>query len=457
MNIGIDASVFRRTPTGIYSYVSNLVQWLGQLDHAHSLSLLLYGPASLDTKYTLDSLARYFPHAAVESVWDGWPLVLLSERNLPVGRYGRSIAQSVDRTNIWLWKKLHRNSSSLAFLSGPAMFAAARPKEFDLFHHTFGLMFPLQRRANVLTIYDLIPCLFPEYYSRALSWVKESFASAGEMDLLLTLSENTKTDVIERLGIPAERIRVIPLAAHAQYRPIEDNEQIQATLARYGIADRPYALSLGTLEYRRNLHRLVEAMDLLKKERALNEHRLVLIGTKGESHSIIFETIQRLHLESDVKWLGHVNFDDLPALLNGAELFVYPSLYEGFGLPPLEALACGTPVASSRASSLVEVVGDAAMLFDPCRVEDMASVIGTMLKDAPTRKHFRAKGLLRAKQFSWRRTAEMTLTAYEEARALCRDDKRWKRRRRRRTFMQHAFLGEFLNELKAKYPRHSRA
>jgi glycosyltransferase involved in cell wall biosynthesis len=335
MNIGIDAGIFRKTPTGIYNYVWNLARWLGRINHPHALSLVLYGPASLNTKDAMAALTREFPRARVESVWDGWPLVLFSERDLPMGRYGRSMARRLDRATVSLWRKLHKDSSSLAFSCAPALFNVAKVREYDLFHHTYGLMFPLQPGANVLTIYDLIPRLFSDHYSSALNWFKESFDSAGEMDLVLTLSEHTKADLIGMLGIPEDKIRVTPLAAHEQYRPIEDKEEIKATLARLGIADRPYILSLGTLEYRRNMHRLVEAIQLLKQERELLDHRLVLVGTKADSNRIIFDTIQRLGLERDVKWLGHVSFNDLPALLNGAELFVYPSLYEGFGLQPI--------------------------------------------------------------------------------------------------------------------------
>jgi glycosyltransferase involved in cell wall biosynthesis len=455
MNIGMDACTFRKTPTGIYNYLWNLVDSLGRINHDHTLSLLLYGPGSVGEKHIISALNAAFPHARTEYVWDGWPLFLLSESHPLGGRYSRAITRGFDRMSYRLWRKIHLECPGVVRWSPANLFGAGGLKDFDLFHHTYGLTFPLNRGANVLTIYDLIPRKFPEQYPGALGWFGESFDRAKNMDLILVISENTKNDVIELLNIPEDRIHVTLLAAHEQYRPIEDREKIRALLAKYAIADRPYVLSMGTLEYRRNLHRLLEAVYLLKQERRWLDHRLVLVGTKGESYEMVFDTIRRMGLDNDVIWLGHVRFEDLPVLLNGAELFVYPSLYEGFGLPPLEAMACGTPVVSSRASSLAEVIGDGGVLFDPYDISAMASAIQTVLKDDGLKVTLRKKGIARAAQFSWRRTAETTLGAYEEARARSTDDRLWKRRRRSKTVIQSAFITEFMDGLEEKYIRHS--
>ena len=455
MNIGIDACTFRKTPTGIYNYLWNLVQWFGRIDHGHTLSLLFYGPGSADERKIVTGLKANFPHAKIEYVWDGWPLLLLSEHGLPADPYGRAIIRRIDRAILRIWRNIHENSTALVRCSPAGLFGTGHVRAFDLFHHTYGLMFPLNRGANVLTIYDLIPCKFPEQYPGALGWFGESFDNAQHMDVVVAISENTKKDVIEFLKIPEDRIHVSPLAAHEQYRPMEDEEEVRATLARFALADRPYILSLGTLEYRRNLHRLLEAIHLLKRERQMHEHKLVLVGTKGESAGIIFDTIRQLGLDGDITWLGHVDFEDLPALMNGADLFVCPSLYEGFGLPPLEAMACGTPVVSSRASSLPEVIGDAGVLFDPYDVSDIASAIWAVLSDDTVRENLRRKGLARAGQFSWQRTAEITLHAYEEARGRSTDDRIWKRTRHYKTTIQRAFLREFMDGLEYKYLRRS--
>jgi len=133
---------------------------------------------------------------------------------------------------------------------------------------------------------------------------------------------------------------------------------------------------------------------------------------------IVFDTIARLRLQSQVKWLDHIPFDNLPALIGGADLFVYPSLYEGFGLPPLEAMACGTPVVASRATSLPEVIGDGGLLVDASRLEDLTEAMHRVITDRALHAHLAAKGLARAKAFSWRETGRLTLSAYEEAAAV---------------------------------------
>jgi glycosyltransferase involved in cell wall biosynthesis len=451
MNIGIDACTFRKTRTGIYNYLWNLVQWFGRIEHGHTLSLVFYGPGSAGERAMIAALGNVFPYARTEYVWDGWPLLLLSDRSLFAGRYGGAVARRLDRSMLHVWRRIHERLPTMSRCSPANWFGAGNLRDFDLFHHTYGLTFPLNRGANVLTIYDLIPRKFPEQYPGALDWFGESFNSAQYMDVVLAISENTKKDIIEFLKIPEDRIQISHLAAHEQYRRIEDREEVRAVLVRYGISEQPYICSMGTLEYRRNLHRLLEAVHLLKQEGQWFDHRLVLVGTKGESSEIVFDTIRRLGLEDDVNWLGHVRFEDLPALLNGAEMFVYPSLYEGFGLPPLEAMACGTPVVASNASSLPEVIGDGGVLFDPYNVSDIATKMHAVLSDGALKQKLRVTGLARAAEFSWRRTAEVTLRAYDEARARSKDDQLWKRSRRTKTVIQRAFLWEFVNGLEQKY------
>jgi glycosyltransferase involved in cell wall biosynthesis len=235
------------------------------------------------------------------------------------------------------------------------------------------------------------------------------------MDVILTYSEHTKRDVVETLGVEAERIHVAPLAAHEQYRPDLDPERLREVLGRHGLGGRPYVIYAGLVGARKNLARLVEAFHILRQEAPSLGHRLVLAGGAFQMSEPIFEAIRALRMEGDVKWLGFVPFEDLPYLLGGAELFAFPSLYEGFGLPPLEAMACGTPVVCSSASSLPEVVGDAGLLFDPYRVNEMAESMHRVLADGGLRAELGRKGLERARLFSWEKTARLTLAAYEEA------------------------------------------
>ena len=456
MNIGIDAQIFRIPTCGIYTYLWNLVQWMCRLDDSNSVSLVFYGPRAIDKKEELERLRNAFPQPKIKHTWDGWPLLLLSEWNFSKQWCEHPLVQTLDKTIVQVWTRLHNNYPSMAFANFQRTVGRGAGKgdfrDFDLFHHPHGLVFPLHHRANVLTIHDLIPRLFPDHYRTALDWFGESFERAHEMDLILTPSENTKSDVIELLKIPEERIRVTPLAAHEQYRPLEDTEEVKSVLGKYGIDTNPYLLSVGTLEYRRNMHRLVEAFHMLKQEQKTLDHKLVLVGNKGESWQIIFEAIDKLDLRDDVRWLGHVPFHELPALMNGAEAFVYPSTYEGFGLPPLEAMACGTPVVSSRASSLPEVIGDAGVLFDPHDVEAMAAALHAVLTSDRLRNELRIKGLTRARRFSWQRTAELTLSAYAEAHTRFREDGiRGRVSRRDRTRAQGIMLTRMFKDLEWRY------
>jgi glycosyltransferase involved in cell wall biosynthesis len=298
----------------------------------------------------------------------------------------------------------------------------------DLFHHPAGLFFPLHDETNVMTVHDLIPLRFPQFCPGAGDWFGESFSNVQEMDMLLTPSEYTKQDIVEMLEVSEERIQVTPEAAHAQYHPISDRELVDAVLSKYDLAGRPYVLHIGMLMPTKNQAGLVKAFHHLKQEEPCLEHQLVLIGRKSEIFEPVFDAIRDLRMETQVRWLECVPFQDLPFFFNGADVFVFPSLYEGFGLPPLEAMACGTPVVASGTSSLTEVVGDAGLLVNPQDPEEVAGAMRRVLTDDRLRASLREKGLRRARTFSWEKTARLTLTSYEQARALSRGKRRPKRR-----------------------------
>ncbi len=204
----------------------------------------------------------------------------------------------------------------------------------------------------------------------------------------------------EPLGVHEGRVRVTPLAAHEQYRVIEPRAEVEIVLARYDLVGRPYILNMGNLEPCKNLCRPLEAFDCLRRGIPCFEHQLVLVGARGWKDEDIFETIRNLRLEPFVRWLGYVPFEELPALLNGAALFVFPALYEGFGLPPLEAMACGIPGVVSRASSLPEIVGDAGVQVDPYDAAGLAEAMHSVLIDSHRWAELREKGLTRAQVFS---------------------------------------------------------
>jgi glycosyltransferase involved in cell wall biosynthesis len=186
---------------------------------------------------------------------------------------------------------------------------------------------------------------------------------------------------------------------------------VAAVRSRYRLPE-GYVLFVGSVERRKNLRGLLQAYArLLETDVACP---LVIVGTRRRGAGEIGRTLQELHLEESVIFTGYVPDADLPAIYTGADLFVFPSLYEGFGLPPLEAMACGTPVVCSNAASLPEVVGDAAIMVDPYDVEGLAEAMLRVLTDADLREHLRRKGLERARQFTWERTARETVAVYRE-------------------------------------------
>jgi len=210
--------------------------------------------------------------------------------------------------------------------------------------------------------------------------------------------------------VPAECIVVTPLAADERFRP-QSSERVEAVREKYGI-DKPYILFAGTIEPRKNLVTLLRAFAPLTKD---FPHLLVLAGARGWFSEPVFAEVERLGLKERVAFTEYVPEEDLPALMSGADVFVYPSLGEGFGLPPLEAMACGTPVICSNAPALPEVVGEDAITVLPTEVEAWTEAMRQVLSDADMRAKLREKGLKRAQKFSWERTAQLTLKAFEEA------------------------------------------
>ena len=283
----------------------------------------------------------------------------------------------------------------------------------DLFHATDMVMPPLRRAKGVLTVYDLSFMLFPEYHVGGMqAFTRNMRRFAGRADAVIAISEHTKRDVVELLGVPPERVRVTLLAADERYRVLEDRLAIAEVAARYGI-DGPYVLYTGTLEPRKNIPTLVRAFHTLKRETRI-PHRLVLAGKKGWLYDEIFAEVARLGLDTEVIFTGFVADEDLPYLYNGADLFVYPSFYEGFGLPPLEAMACGCPVVTSTTSSLPEVVGEAGLMVDPHDATALAEAMARALGDGDLHARMREKGLARAARFSWEQCVAETLTLYRE-------------------------------------------
>jgi glycosyltransferase involved in cell wall biosynthesis len=275
-------------------------------------------------------------------------------------------------------------------------------------HHTTPLL-PCGCR-RVVTVHDLTFLLLPERYppTRRLYFQVMTRLSARVADAVIVPSEAVRGDVMRLLRVPAERLFVIPEAAGPAFRP-QDAVAIEAARRRYGL-EGPFLLSVGSLEPGKNRERLLQAFARLR-DRGL-KHSLVVAGQRAWRYEGEAPLARRLGLAESVRFLGHVPQADLPALYSAADLFVFPSLYEGFGLPALEALACGTPVVASNVSALPEVVGDAALQVSPLDVEALADAMDRLLRDDRLRADLRERGLQRAAQFSWEKAARQTAEVY---------------------------------------------
>lgn len=275
--------------------------------------------------------------------------------------------------------------------------------------HGLNYFTPSVRHARrVATIHDLTALRFPQWHTPAVQrYAARLRRTASRHDLLIADSKATMEDIVTLLGVPSERIRVVPLAAGPGFVP-QEGGTVDRVLGSLGIR-RPYLLHVGSLEPRKNLVRLLQAFE---RSQARDSHDLLLIGATGWRNDNIFALAERL--APRVRILSGVAAADLPAVYAGATALVYPSLWEGFGLPPLEAMACGTPVACSATSSLPEVVGDAAVTFDPLDKVAIAHAMDLLVGDSALRQALAAAGLERASLFSWERTAAATLAAYLE-------------------------------------------
>lgn len=289
---------------------------------------------------------------------------------------------------------------------------ARRP--VDLFHATS--VPPVYCPAKmVLTVHDLAFRRFPEVYPSLVRYRLSKLISLGIRKALriIAVSESTKRDLIDLFKVEERKIAVVYEGVNKNYRPCDNKDTLHGVLAKYGITGR-YILYVGRLHVRKNLVRLVQAFANARK-RIDRDLKLVLVGRNLYDAAPIFHAVANLGLDNAVISLGHIHDDDLPCIYAGAVLFVYPSLFEGFGLPPLEAMACGVPVVTSDCSSLPEVVGDAAALVDPYDVNDIADKICEMLANAQLRKTFVTRGRLRAQRFTWEAAAEQTQRVYADA------------------------------------------
>ncbi|TET54003.1 MAG: glycosyltransferase family 1 protein, partial [Actinobacteria bacterium] len=279
--------------------------------------------------------------------------------------------------------------------------------------HSTDFVLPTSKKPSVLTVQDLAFLRYPEFYTWKNKTYMKSVASFSikNADALITTSENTRKDLIDLLMVKEDKIFVIYPGVDSIFKPAsaQDKEKVKK---KFGLPQN-YILAVGTLEPRKNLSCLLKAFALLKKKSDF-DFKLVIVGEEGWLYKRIFNDIKKQDLEKETIFTGFIQDKDLPAIYSGASVFVYPSLYEGFGLPALEAMACGTPVVCSNTSSLPEVVGKAALKANPEKPEEFANAISKIVSDANLAKELSKMGYERAKQFSWEKTAKETLSVYKK-------------------------------------------
>ncbi len=291
---------------------------------------------------------------------------------------------------------------------------ALREGRTDLLH-AMAFVSPLAWSGpTVVTVYDLSFLRFPRLFNRGNRLYLRAMTplSLRRATRVIAISQHARREAIDLCGLDPGRVVAIPLAAHERLRPAP-----AAAIARFRSAKHlpeRFILYLGTLEPRKNVETLVRAFSKLRAT-GVSTHALVLAGAHGWQYDPIFDLVRELGVEEWVRFPGFVSEKEQALWYSAADIFAFPSLYEGFGLPPLESMACGTPVVASNSSSLPEVVGRAGLLVEPMDVDGLADALARLVVDRSLRAHLSDAGLARAAEFSWRRTAEQTVRVYEQA------------------------------------------
>jgi glycosyltransferase involved in cell wall biosynthesis len=363
MRIGIDARLVYYRQAGISQYTLRLLEQLAEIDPDDEFTVL----QSRKDRSTLVQQSNFHPRS--------------------------------------LWTPPHHRLEQLVL---PLEIA---PLELHVLHSP-DFIPPFRRNCrSVITIHDLNFLLYPHFLTpESARYYGQIDQAVRNCDHIIAVSESTKRDIIRLTGAPEHKITVVYEAAHPIYRPLQDVQLCQGIKSKFEIRD-DFILFVSTIEPRKNVPTLLMAY----KQLLDNYHApvsLALGGEKGWLSDEVFALVDKLGLQERVRFLGHVSPEDLLGLYNAAQVLVHPAFYEGFGLTPLEAMACGTPVIVSNTSSLPEVVGDAALLVEPTDVDGLAVAIWRVLSDNALRKQMIHKGLQRAHRFSWKKAAQETLAIY---------------------------------------------
>lgn len=407
MKIVIDAGViglaqlFETARTGIYRVISNLSQELLARD-------------DLDISYTsLSSLQ-------VNQLTD----IYFAEKNFGGKAFPDNVLEKFLISLAGCDREAVQEALSAKILSRLYRMSLTRRigQQADLFHSQYAALpeFPGScKPLRMMTIYDIIPLIHPEYFADGFvdefRPIVESFSA--ENDFLFTISECTKTDICSYFHVNPERVFVTPLAASSElYYPVSDTRLLDDVKQQFHIPEGRYFLTLATVEKRKNLETSIRCFREILREPGCEDIFFVLVGTRGwKVQELLDEIDNDPLLQKRVVFTGFVPDEYLSAIYSGATGFLYPSLYEGFGLPPLEAMQCGVPVIVSSTSSLPEVVGDAGILVDPHDIDQICQAMLSLLTDEELRKIYVRKGIERAGNFSWKHCADQTVAGYQKA------------------------------------------
>lgn len=369
LRIAIDAHSVGTGLAGNESYATNLIESLAEIDSVNQYTIYVTRPEAVErfgNRWSNFTVRTTLPHT---------PLV---------------------RIPLTLSRELRKNP-------------------VDVLHVQFTAP-PFSPCPVVVSIHDLSFEHLPETFKfRSRTQLRLTVRrSARKAAHVIALSEHARADIIDTYGLEPDRISVIPLAAPAHFAPVTDEKELQRVRQTYGI-EGDYILSVGSIQPRKNLRRLIAAYSNLREARPEGKlPQLVVVGKRAWLYEETLRAIRELELSRSIILTGYVPESDLPALYSGAKCFVYLSYFEGFGLPPLEAMKCGTPVIVGNRTSLPEVVGDAGLLVDPFSVNDIAAAIERVVADVDLQSKLRVKGIERARLFDWRETARQTLAVYEK-------------------------------------------
>lgn len=309
----------------------------------------------------------------------------------------------------WLTILWHRAKVPLPadWFSGPV----------DVYHSPDFVLPPLRHARGILTVHDLAFLMRPDCADARLRTYLEEVVprSVRRADFIIADSENTRNDLVVLLGVQPSSVAVVPGGVEARFAPVTNADALGRARRTLGVGDAPFVLAIGVIEPRKNLNRLMDAFHVLKQRAsAPPDLKLVLAGGNGWLYDGIFEHHAASPARDDILLPGFVPDEMLPAIYSAAEALAFPSLYEGFGLPLLESMACGTPVVASRASCLPEVAEGAALLIDPSDVDALTDALEQVIADAPLRARLIEQGRRRAAEYSWRRAAMALLDVYRK-------------------------------------------